>query len=108
MDPAQYADKAMRLNKKAIAGLQQCTLIQKGFVPQKHNINTASSALLSSHPYLDAAQATAIVHYRETHGLFKTVADLLEYALLDEPTFTKVAPYLVVDPGDLYALSSGT
>lgn len=65
----------------------------------KININTATVDELKAHPYLRWFHAKAIIKYRETQGLWKSV-DLVQ--ILTEfddgkGTFQKIKPYLTVD-----------
>lgn len=65
----------------------------------KININTATVDELKAHPYLRWFHAKAIVHYRETEGLWKSV-DLVQ--ILTEfddgkGTFKKIKPYLTIE-----------
>lgn len=65
----------------------------------KININTATVDELKAHPYLRWFHAKAIVRYRETEGLWKSV-DLVQ--ILTEfddgkGTFKKIKPYLTID-----------
>jgi DNA uptake protein ComE-like DNA-binding protein len=74
--------------------------LQCASVPlDKININTATVDELKAHPYLRWFHAKAIVHYRETEGLWKSV-DLVQ--ILTEfddgkGTFKKIKPYLTID-----------
>ncbi|MCU7550011.1 helix-hairpin-helix domain-containing protein [Chitinophagaceae bacterium LB-8] len=58
------------------------------------NINTASKDELKAHPYIRWNLANAIVEFRNQHGNFTTLDDLKNIALIDEPTFKKIIPYL--------------
>jgi DNA uptake protein ComE-like DNA-binding protein len=65
----------------------------------KININTATIDELKAHPYLRWFHAKAIIRYRETEGLWKSV-DLVQ--ILTEfddgkGTFQKIKPYLTID-----------
>lgn len=60
------------------------------------NINTATADVLKTHPYIRWNFANAIVQYRNQHGSFKTVDDLLQIVILDATWLDKVRPYLTV------------
>lgn len=60
----------------------------------KIDINTATIDQLKRHPYLDYYQAKAIVRLRESQGLYQNIGDLLNVALIDQQTFSKIAPYI--------------
>lgn len=60
------------------------------------NINTADAVLLDQHPYISRSQANAIVRYREQHGAYQTVDQLLQITILTPDQVEKVRPYLTV------------
>jgi competence protein ComEA len=68
-----------------------------GYKPGKININTADVNVLKSHPYINYSLANAIVQYRNQHGNFKEVGELLNIHLVTTELFNKVGPYLTVD-----------
>jgi competence protein ComEA len=63
------------------------------------NINTASVEELKAHPYMRWFHAKAIVKYRETEGLWKSVELVQILSEFDDGkgTFKKVSPYLTID-----------
>ena len=61
------------------------------------NINTISLEALSKHPYINSSQARSLLAYRDMHGKFKTVEDIKKSVLIDEKTFSKIRPYLLVE-----------
>lgn len=62
----------------------------------KININTADIKQLAYHPYIRYYLAKAIVNYREEHGLFASLSDLYKMAAIDDSTYFRITPYLVV------------
>lgn len=60
-------------------------------------LNHTSIEELSKHPYIRYTYAKVIVRYREQHGDFKQVSDLLGIKLIDELYLRKIAPYLTTD-----------
>jgi len=46
------------------------------------------------HPYLNFAQARAIIAYREQHGNYKSIDDLKQIKIIDEATIQKLEPYI--------------
>ncbi|HEY0029928.1 MAG TPA: helix-hairpin-helix domain-containing protein [Bacteroidia bacterium] len=60
------------------------------------NINTCEAADLKI-PYIKWNVANTIVNYRKNHGKFKTIEEIQQTDLVDEETYRKIAPYLVVD-----------
>jgi competence protein ComEA len=63
---------------------------------KKININTASKEDLKSHPYIRWNLANAIVEYRNQHGAFKTLEELKNIVVIDETTYKKTSPYLIL------------
>lgn len=61
---------------------------------RKIDLNAAGKDELKTHPYIRWNLANAIVEYRNQHGPFKTLDELRNIALVDETTFTRIAPYL--------------
>ena len=60
-------------------------------------VNTASFDTLNAHPYIQFAEARAIVQFRNQHGPFKTIEDLLKISILNNAWLAKVGPYLQVE-----------
>lgn len=63
---------------------------------KKVNINTCEAADLKS-PYIKWTVANAIVNYRKNHGKYKTVDEIKKTDLVDEETYRKIVPYLIVE-----------
>jgi competence protein ComEA len=60
------------------------------------NINTAGADILKTHPYIRWNFANAIVQYRNQHGNYTSVEELLRIVIIDAAWLDKVRPYLVV------------
>jgi competence protein ComEA len=60
------------------------------------NINTVDVNALKQHPYIKWQLANAIVQYRQQHGNYQSVHDLLQITILTLELFQKIKPYLVV------------
>ncbi|MBA2501029.1 MAG: helix-hairpin-helix domain-containing protein [Chitinophagaceae bacterium] len=63
----------------------------------KISLNNASKDELKMHPYIKWKIANAIVEYRNQHGPFKSLEDLKKIILIDNETYLKIHPYLVID-----------
>ena len=64
---------------------------------RKIDINHVLTADLSRHPYFRYHHiANAIVEYRDQHGEYKEVADLKNILTIDDETYQKIAPYVVI------------
>ncbi|AGT32855.1 hypothetical protein M493_13055 [Geobacillus genomosp. 3] len=59
-------------------------------------INTATAEEIMQLPGIGRAKAEAIVAYREEHGPFQRVEDLLKVTGIGEKTLQKLKPYLLV------------
>jgi protein Tex len=64
------------------------------------DVNTASAPLLSRISGLNAGLASNIVSYRDTHGAFKTRAELLSVPRLGDKTYEQAAGFLRIRGGD--------
>ncbi|MBA3971095.1 MAG: helix-hairpin-helix domain-containing protein [Bacteroidetes bacterium] len=63
---------------------------------KKVNINTCEAAELKS-AYIKWHVANAIVNYRKSHGKYTTLEEIKKTDLVDDETYRKIVPYLVVD-----------
>lgn len=59
-------------------------------------INQVNLEELLNHPYLSRSQAKGLLAYREKHGTFGKVEDIMKCLLIDEKTFEKVHDYIEV------------
>lgn len=60
------------------------------------DVNHASFTELQAHPYVGKRLARVLVAFREQHGPFQQPADLRQIRILDDATFEKLEPYLVI------------
>jgi len=68
---------------------------------RKIPVNSAGVDTLNAHPYIQFAEARAIVQYRKQHGAFERLDDLLKISILNAEWLEKVGPYLEIDPGTM-------
>lgn len=61
---------------------------------QRININHCDLKRLGRHPYLTWKQARVIINYREQHGAFKSVKDILNTDVIADTTFEQLQPFL--------------
>ena len=62
----------------------------------KININTADAATLEKLPGIGEVKAGAIIQYRKSHGMFKTVHDITRVSGIGEKTFEKIEELITV------------
>ena len=63
---------------------------------KKLNINTAKEEELKAHPYIRWQLAKVITEYKKQHGDFKTLQELKKMMTIDEETYNKITPYLII------------
>ena len=63
---------------------------------KKVNINQASAKELANLPRIGAKVADRIVEYRQAHGSFAKVEDLMEVKGIGEKLFTTLKPYVTL------------
>lgn len=71
------------------------TLQTKGIA--KININKAMISSLRKHPYIKWNTANAIVNYRDQHGPYESVEDIMKTDLVSKELYSRIAPYLSVE-----------
>lgn len=59
------------------------------------DLNRADAAALSRHPYISHKQAQTIVNFRNHHGPYAQVEDVMQIHSLSKEWFERVSPYLV-------------
>ncbi|MCU0432584.1 MAG: helix-hairpin-helix domain-containing protein [Bacteroidia bacterium] len=63
---------------------------------RKINVNTASAAELKKHPYFTPVVANAVVNYRNAHGPFRNLPEVMRCQLFGPDLYRKLAPYLTL------------
>ncbi len=63
--------------------------------PNRIDINKADSEILAKHFFIRAKEAKIIVAYRDNHGPYQTVEDLLKTGSIDRDWLEKAGPYLI-------------
>lgn len=61
---------------------------------RKINLNQGTIEEISSHPYVTYGEAKVIVAYRNQHGVYKSIDDLMKIRIFKEEWIMKLAPYL--------------
>jgi competence ComEA-like helix-hairpin-helix protein len=65
--------------------------------PIRMNLNTADAVLLDRLPRIGPALAGRIIAYRQAHGPFRRVEEVVNVRGIGEKTLEQIAPYLYVD-----------
>ncbi len=86
------------LDSAVIKELKQKTFVSEKFQPTQISINSATEKELAAHPYIKYPLAKAIAAYRFQHGKFTTVEDLKKIAVVDDAFYTRIKPYLSLNP----------
>ncbi|MGL5891987.1 MAG: ComEA family DNA-binding protein [Bacteroidia bacterium] len=63
---------------------------------RKINVNTARTEDLRRHPYFTPVVAKALVSYRNSHGPFRNLPDVMRCQLFTPELYRKLAPYLTI------------
>ena len=63
---------------------------------KKLNVNAAKEEELKAHPYIRWQLAKVITEYKKQHGDFKTLQYLKKIMTVDEETYNKISPYLII------------
>lgn len=61
------------------------------------NINTSSFKELVSHPYFSYSDVKKLINFREMHGDFVSVEQILENNLINLKQYRKIVPYLTIE-----------
>ena len=82
------------LDAELIEKLEQNTLINDSFIPEKILINFAEVKDLVQHPYITYSISKSIVNHRIKHGPFKNLSDLKKIPEVNDQLINKLKPYL--------------
>jgi competence protein ComEA len=69
---------------------------EEGDTPQKVNINTAEAWLLAALPGIGEVRAQAIIDYRQQHGPFRDVNELLQVDGFGDITYERIRHLITV------------
>lgn len=86
------------LDTAVVHELNRKAFVAADYQPKKIVINSASEKELSTHPYIKYSLAKAITAYRFQHGNFTSLEDLKKIALVDDTFYTRIKPYLTLNP----------
>ena len=71
-------------------------LIIKDSTLKQININLCSIKDLNRHPYIKWNIANSIINYRNQHGLYNSLDELLKIHIIDQKIYFKIVPYLTI------------
>lgn len=86
------------LDTTVVAELNKKAFVSPDFKPNQLSVNSVTEKELAVHPYISNKLAKAITAYRFQHGNFTSLEDLTKIALVDEAFYTKIKPYLTLNP----------
>lgn len=87
-------DDIYGLEPYALENLKTSVYLSDNFQPEQMNINNVEIKTLVSHPYIDYNMAKVIVAYRDQHGNFSDIVELLKIYTIDSTWFERMKPYL--------------
>ncbi len=90
----EQLSKVYGLKGRPLRYLQKHAYVHPNFGVAQLNINEITVSALRSHPFISSDVATNIVNYRDTHGPFHSIEQLLELGLISQVDYDEVAPYL--------------
>ncbi|MBX0291028.1 helix-hairpin-helix domain-containing protein [Hymenobacter sp. HSC-4F20] len=79
-----------------VDSLRKYTFVAPSFAPTPLDVNNAPFEVLQAHPYVGKRLARVLVAFRQQHGPFRQPTDLRQIRILDQATYEKLAPYLVL------------
>lgn len=83
------------MSDRAMENLMKYTTLDSTLV-SCIDLNTCSLETLGRHPYLTWKQARIIINYRQQHGAFRAIRDILRTDVIPDSVYRQVAPYLCV------------
>lgn len=78
-----------------------CLTIQTPYTPL--DINKADENVLRNHPYIGYKLARLMIAYRDQHGAFQQVEDLLKFPVVDHAVYERLKPYVQIGPAEIPA-----
>lgn len=86
------------MNSQSVSAIAQSGIDSKSSMDSdgKININTADKELLMEIPGIGEAKAKSILAYRESHGAFSKIEDIMQIEGIKEGTFKKIKDMICV------------
>ncbi len=86
------------LKSPNLDSLRKYTKIAETVQIKQLKLNTCTEEELSKHPYISYKQAKLIVSYRNTHGAYERIEDLMKIKIIDTSFTSKIKPYIKFEP----------
>lgn len=84
------------LSPEVLKLLKERGYVGDQFLPKLINVNEASAEDISGHPYIAKKLANQIVKYRDQHGKFENLEQLMNIHVIDKSGYDKLKPYLTL------------
>jgi competence protein ComEA len=84
------------LKEEVIEQLNTVSYINKDFEPEKLDLNAAEFKQMVRHPYISYALAKVLLSYRNQHGRFNTLDEVLSLKYEPKEALVRLEPYLTV------------
>lgn len=82
------------LKSPNLDSLKKYTIIDETLQLKQLKINTCSEEEMSKHPYISYNQAKLIVSFRNAHGPYESIEDLVKIKVIDTSFTSKIKPYI--------------
>ncbi len=92
----QY-DEIYGLKSPNLDSLKKYAIVDETVQLRQLKLNTSTEEELRKHPYISYRQAKLIVSYRNRHGNYKSVEDLMNIKVIDTSFTQKIMPYLIIN-----------
>lgn len=85
-----------KIRDQTLDNLNRYTTIDTSLI-KRININKCDLKQLGRHPYLTWQQARIIIAYRDQHGDFNSIEEILKTEVIPDSVYVKIAPYLSIE-----------
>ena len=85
-----------RIRDETIESILEHTTLDTMLI-EKININEVDLRRLGYHPYLSWKQARIIINYREQHGDYRSIEEIMKTRVISDSVYLKIAPYLITE-----------
>lgn len=89
-------DEVYGLSEEALRLIDKRGYVSDNFQPERININEGTADQISGHPYITQKLANQIVKYRNQHGKFEDLEQLLNIHLISRSDYERLKPYLTL------------